>query len=671
MNLRLPRVNRLATALLLLVSLPSVQLAMACDIKALGGGPATASRDRAPVAFVDEASSSVYLSWRLLDTDKKSTSFDIYRCHGKKRPVKVNSMPITEATNLRDMANCNSFRACQSYSWIITAVEDESIVDATAPVKVSNQTGQGFTSVSTGIGAFGRSLAFGDVNGDGVLDFTLRYSGVTVDPYHKLWRPSPGTYKLVAFDSHGKQLWRYDMGPSIERGIWYSPYLVYDLDQNGAAEIIVKGSDDALSRKDLVDSSGRVTKGPEYLKIISGKDGNTQLASAPWPDRSGFAGGSEPYSEYNRYSRNQMAIAYVDGEHPHVVVVRGTYGKQKVHVYRYAATTGLRLVWRWENKDPAPSKAKGDIARYRALDKWWGQGAHTIRVGDLDQDGKDEIIIGGIALDDDGTPLWSINKGDLDHIYLGDLSPTAPGLEVYYGAERGQSKGGMGMVGARTGGFLWQNSQPTKHIHKEGLCADLYKTWPGVECYSGEADHSSYWTWSSGGKLLSQDNLGGLAPKAVYWGPGAQKGLIRLRSDVNALPFADIVDVETGAVIAQIQRPATMIKTDRSYFKLLAIADVIGDWREEILAVDRGNLVIYMSTVPTNVRQPWLMSDHTYKMNAILSSMGYYHQPLLGYDLQTEIYGSTVPATVNKGGVRASKTKIGKAVENELRGILQ
>lgn len=610
---------------------------LACGIPLLSDNVGDPTRKRAAVAFVDRASKSVFLSWRLLGADRENIAFDVYRCEADKAPVKVNDSPIIDVTHVLDASACGSPKDCRAFRWIVAARVNDKVVDVSVPVTVSNETGQGFTSVATGIGGFGRSLAMGDLTGDGLMDFTLRYSDVTVDPYYKLWRASPGTYKLGAFSANGEPLWRYDMGPSIERGIWYSPYLVYDLDQDGAAEVIVKGGDDTVARDDLVDASGRVSKGDELLKIISGKDGKTVLATAPWPDRTGFIGGSEPHSEYNLYSRNQLAIAYVDGKTPHVVVVRGTYGKQKVHVYRYTRQEGLSLAWRWENENPRPFKKAGDMKTYRKLDKWWGQGAHTVRVGDLDADGNDEIIIGSVALDNDGSPLWSFNRGDLDHIYLGDLDPGSPGLEVYYGAERGHAAGGMGTVSARTGKVLWQHKSRTTHIHKEGLCADLYLSHPGTECYSGEADHSSYWTWSRGGKVLAKDDLGGLAPKAAYWGAGAQKSLIRLHTDSKALLLADIVDVESGAVIDQLHRPSTMSETDREYFKILAVADIIGDWREEILAVDRGHLVVFMSTIPTRHRVRWLMDDRTYKMNAILSSMGYYHQPLLGYDLSTAL----------------------------------
>lgn len=40
--------------------------------------------------------------------------------------------------------------------------------------------------------------------------------------------------------SDGTYLWTYDMGPGIEPGIWYSPFIVYDFNGDGKAEVAIK-----------------------------------------------------------------------------------------------------------------------------------------------------------------------------------------------------------------------------------------------------------------------------------------------------------------------------------------------------------------------------------------------------------------------------------------------
>lgn len=586
--------------------------------------------DRNPI----ETKQTVFISWRLLASDTATTQFNIYRSVPGAENSKINIQPLRQGTNFTDTISCPDLASCLDYQWVIEAVDGNGF-NRTLPRAANNRSGDLAIVINNGTHGFGRNVSFGYFDSDDELDFTLRFSDLTVDPYFRMWRNEPGTYKIIAFNGQGQSLWRYDMGNSIERGIWYSPYLIYDLDQDGVSELIVKGSQTELPRDKLADVTGRITQGEEALKIISGRDGARVLATAPWPDRSGFEGDIKPYSQYNEYSRNQMAIAFVDGVHPHVVIERGTYGKQKVYVYRYSKDSGLTLVWQWENSSPKSSEQSLSPAEIATRQRWWGQGAHTIRVGDVDGDQKDEIILGATALDHDGSPLWSINRGDVDHIYLGDIDPLHKGLEVYYGSERGHGKAGMGLISALDGQFYWHNSEPTSHIHKEGLCADLFRDHIGTECYSGEANRSAYWLWNSQGKRISDKNIGGLAPKAAYWSGSAQKSLIRLAGDPNGLLFADMVNLETGEVVDQLYKPRALASKDRQYFKLLAVMDILGDWREEIIAVSRGQLVIYSSTIPTTFRQKALLTDAVYAKNAMLSSMGYYHQPLLSYDLES------------------------------------
>jgi rhamnogalacturonan endolyase len=38
-------------------------------------------------------------------------------------------------------------------------------------------------------------------------------------------------------------MWQYDMGWSIEMGGWFSPYVIYDLDGDGCAEVALKAGE--------------------------------------------------------------------------------------------------------------------------------------------------------------------------------------------------------------------------------------------------------------------------------------------------------------------------------------------------------------------------------------------------------------------------------------------
>jgi rhamnogalacturonan endolyase len=67
--------------------------------------------------------------------------------------------------------------------------------------------------------------------------------------------------------------------------------------------------------------------------------------------------------------------------------------------------------------------------------------------------------------------------------------------------------------------------------------------------------------------------------------------------------------------------------------RALAVADVLGDWREEILTSLPGELRIYRSTRPSAWRRPWLMEDRQYRLGVVAGSMGYYREPQLAKPL--------------------------------------
>ena len=136
-----------------------------------------------------------------------------------------------------------------------------------------------------------------------------------------------------------------------------------------------------------------------------------------------------------------------------------------VQAYRYE-NGQLDSVWRWDNVGLGK--------------EYQGQGAHWMHAADVDGDGRDEIILGSLVLDDDGKPLWTTGLGHPDHFYVGDIDPNRPGLEIYYGIETRQQKNGMCLVDAATGKILWGHDQPTRHVHGQGLCADLDPRYPGA-----------------------------------------------------------------------------------------------------------------------------------------------------------------------------------------------
>jgi rhamnogalacturonan endolyase len=177
--------------------------------------------------------------------------------------------------------------------------------------------------------------------------------------------------------------------------------VVRDLDGDGKAELCLRTASYAATREQAFDGGkGFVLEGPEYLTVYAGDTGR-EIAKVDWIER----GRPEDWADHtgNRSSRHMLGVAYLDGKTPSVLVVRGTYGLMKVDAWTLRAGT-LQKIWRWTNE--------------RQPFKYQGQGQHSIKVGDIDGDGFDEILNGSIAIDNDGRTLWGTGMGHGDRFYL-------------------------------------------------------------------------------------------------------------------------------------------------------------------------------------------------------------------------------------------------------------
>ena len=557
------------------------------------GGPGRESLDRGVVARAVEGG-RVYVGWRLLESDPADVAFNVYRLQFGVGPVKLNADPIRRTTDFVD-ASPTTNTACV---WSVRTVGDgkEGPAEASAPVNASTESPACISIPLDGDHTF-QKVGIADLDGDGKYDYVIKQPNGNVDPWYKYWKPSPGTYKLEAYSHDGKFLWRMDLGWAIEQGIWYSPYVVYDLDGDGKAEVAVK-----TGEGDPRDQEGKVQTGPEYLTILDGSTGKP-LVQVAWPTREGFTG----ENAYNYYCRNQLCVAYLDGKTPSLIAQRGTYNVIKTVAYQLRDGK-LREQWRWDN-------AKEDRS-------YSGQGAHWMHAADVDSDGRDEVLLGSSVLDDDGTVLWTTGLGHPDHFYIGDIDPSRPGLEIYYGIEsRRQDRNGMCLVEAATGKILWGHEGATRHVHGQGLCADIDARHPGAECYSADTDSEKKFAWArlrtANGQVISEEDLGGFSPRCVYWDADPQRELLRNGRISNY-----------GDGEGQDMPP-------RVEGSVVAVADVLGDWREEIITSVPGELRIYTTTIPAADRRPCLMQDPLYRMDVVGAAMGYYQVPMTSYDLAT------------------------------------
>ena len=534
--------------------------------------------DRGTVALTIDGNTA-YVGWRLLKTDPAGAGFNIYRKEvGVSDYQKINKEPVISSTNYID----KTVKPGKAYRYTMKVVsnnrEENTIGEAPLFMLTGNQP---FYSIKLRDNVQPKRIGIGDLDGDGAFDFVVQLPDFNVDPYHMpgYWVRSPEPYRLDAYSSKGKYLWRYDMGWSIETGTWYAPYLVYDIDQDGMAEVYAKGGEGDPRERD-----GHVLEGPEYLVKIDGRNGSI-TAKQDWLSKDGFNG------DYNYWSRNFLSVAYFDGKNPSLVMQRGTYTIIKTE----ALNRDLRRVWYWEST--------GEYEKYR------GQGQHGIMQADIDSDGKDELIPGTFALDDNGKPMWFTGLKHSDAGYVADIDPSRPGLEIFYGIESRSSKNGVCLVDAATGEIIWGYDGSTVHVHSQGMIGDIDPEYPGMECYAGEAKGGDkFFLYSASGKRLSDKDMGSLTPRPLWW-------------DAD-----DLKEINLNRDIIKFKGD-TLLKTEG---KVVFVGDIIGDWREEIITSLPGELRIYSTNIPAENRKVCLMQNRQYRLGAANASIGYFYPPQLG-----------------------------------------
>ena len=537
--------------------------------------------DRGMVAMPTQKG-QVYVGWRLLASDPRDVTFSLYRRVGEGNPERLNAEPIRETTDFIDTTAPPNV----TYSYFVKPIVNgrEGAASSAAEATLSDAP-QPYISIKLDGGHTFQKAGIADLDGDGRYDVVIKQPRENIDPAGSYWYKSPVTYKLEAYTAGGKLLWRHDLGWAIERGIWYSPYIVFDLDGDGKAEVAAK-----TGEGDPRDEDGRVRSGPEYVSILDGMTGEV-VCRTEWPSREGIR-------NYNLQSRNQICVAYLDGKTPCLIVARGTYGTIKLVAYEYRDRR-LREMWRWDNRN--------EPGWYRA------QGAHIMHGADVDGDGRDEVVIGSAVVDDNGVGLWATGLGHPDYCFVGDIDPSRPGLEIFYGIEPRQKENALCLVDAKTGGIIWGLKEPTTHVGSDGMCADIDVRYPGLECHVNDIDRerkfAHSWIFSAAGELLSREESGSMS-RAIFWDADCQKELIR---------GSRIIDYGGGEHEPRIDGG------------VVAFADLLGDWREEIVVSRQGELRIYTTTIPAVDRRVCLMQDPIYRLSAAVQTMGYWGAPMLSY----------------------------------------
>jgi len=568
--------------------------------------------DRGLVAV--QTASGVFVSWRYLATDDSKVGFNIYR-DGK---YKVNFTPLTSTTNTLDTQGNTYFT--YSVRTVLNGVEVDTSESVTpwANIYKTIQLNRpaGGKNASGGYHYSPGDCSVGDLDGDGQYELIVKW-----DPSNAKDNSQSGytgNVYLDAYELTGKFLWRIDLGVNIRAGAHYTQYMVYDFDGDGMAEVACKtapGTKDGTGANVLMNSdsptadyrntSGYILTGPEYLTVFNGKTGGMLNTVAYTPLRGTVSSWGDSYG--NRVDRFMACVAYLDGIHPSLVMCRGYYTRTTLAAYDL---TNGKLVQRWFYDSGTTS----GVGAY-------GQGNHNLSVADVDNDGKDEIIYGASAINDDGKLLYRTGLGHGDAMHLSDLDPDIAGLEVWEVHEEIGSAYGYELHNAATGKILWGTK--TGSDNGRGCSADIDGAKRGHEMWSSSGPN----VYTCKGESLSSSKPS--VNFRIYW-------------DGDLLD--ELLDGTKLDKWSSSSKSASRLFTLYNYGNAQSIngtkatpclsADVLGDWREEIFmmnSVDSSQIQFFTTTISTSYRIPTLMHDPVYRLGVAWENNCYNQPPHLGY----------------------------------------
>ncbi len=551
----------------------------------------------------------VFVSWRFLPADKPDTVFTLLR-DGKP----IASLDSRQGTNYQDKSGTNR-----------SAYQVASNGQTSKPVSVCSD---GFMKINldlpkpqimpdgTQCTYTPNDMSVGDLNGDGEYELVVKWD--PSNSHDNSQRGYTGTTIFDAYELNGKKLWRIDLGINIRSGAHYSPFLVYDFDGDGKAEFICKTADQTTdsagrvignSTADYRNKNGYVLDGPEFLTVFNGQTG--QIISTidyPFPRSVQKLAKKDGWGDNygGRCDRFLAGVAYLDGKHPSAIFCRGYY------TAAYLATLdfdGKSLKVRWTHRSETPGK------------ELYGQGNHSLAVGDLDGDGKDEIVYGAAAVDDNGTLLYRTGFGHGDALHLfGTVVDKKPQLLLWDVHEEKNSPYGAELR-APNGTVLW--GHPGGKDIGRGMAADIDSHSPGYELWSS-AQPGIY--SQTGGKISEQKASVNFR---IYWDGDK---LDELLDGTKLDKFVDgkIVRLES---FHQINNSHS-INSTKANPNLQA--DILGDWREEVIFYNESNpaqVNLFSTTIPSQFRIPCLMSDRGYRLSIAWQNAGYNQPPHLGYYL--------------------------------------
>lgn len=561
------------------------------------------------------------ISWRLLATDNEQTIFKLWK-NGKEM---LGEFTTDQATNYFDNGGTASDwytidvhvgDECTEFAQASTNFTNTNSGQSGAYMDIKLQQPADLTMPDGSVCSYSpNDCSVGDVDGDGEYELFVKWYPSNAQDNSK--GGYTGNIYIDCYKLSGTRLWRVDLGHNVRAGAHYNQFLVYDFDGDGIAELICKTSDGTVDgtgniigdkNADYRASSGYILTGNEFLTLFDGATGKALDTIDYKPGRGNVSDWGDNYG--NRVDRFTACVAYLDGQNPYACFGRGYYTRAAMTAYT-VQNGKLKEYWAFDTGHNSSVKGYGD-------------GNHHSTGADVDGDGKDEVVLGSAVIDDNGKLLYTSGLGHGDAIHIGDFDPTNPGVEIFMCHEEEKSGFGISLRDGKTGKLLFKEdgAGDTGRCIADNLIAgnggaEMIGSHNG-NVYSCTGDHKQVLSWSEITKW-GQNSV-------VYWTDTAERAVLdRTMADQYGKGRVFTGD---GAGYNNASKSNACIT-----------ADIMGDWREEMLfPVGSDTIRVFTTTYTTEYNLYTLMHNPQYRIQTAAQNNGYNQPPHTDFYLDSVEY---------------------------------